>query len=106
MTQRSSPSARALAISALIVGFIVLVVAIATALSGGSDGSSSHHRHGHAGHAVGSQHHQPPKSYVVQTGDTLISIAHKTGVPVVRIEELNPEVDPQILVSGERLKLR
>jgi LysM repeat protein len=42
----------------------------------------------------------------VQSGDTLISIAHRTGVPVVRIEELNPKVDPQILVSGERLKLR
>jgi LysM repeat protein len=36
----------------------------------------------------------------------LISIAHRTGVPVKTIEELNPEVDPQILVAGEELKLR
>ena len=43
---------------------------------------------------------------MVQNGDTLTSIAHETGVPVARIEELNPGVDPQILISGEKLKLR
>jgi LysM repeat protein len=43
---------------------------------------------------------------VVENGDTLTSIAHETGVPVVRIQQLNPEVDPQVLVSGEKLKLR
>ena len=47
-----------------------------------------------------------PATYVVQNGDTLTSIAHKTGVPVSQIEELNPGVDPQILISGEKLKLR
>ena len=43
---------------------------------------------------------------MVQNGDTLISIAHETGVPVAKIQRLNPEVDPQILISGEKLKLR
>ncbi|HYP55056.1 MAG TPA: LysM domain-containing protein, partial [Solirubrobacterales bacterium] len=47
-----------------------------------------------------------PKSYVVQNGDTLTSIAHRMGISVARIQELNPGVDPQILVSGEKLKLR
>jgi LysM repeat protein len=47
-----------------------------------------------------------PKSYEVQSGDTLTSIARKTGVPVATIVRLNPGVDPQILISGEELKLR
>ncbi|MEA2351873.1 MAG: LysM domain, partial [Thermoleophilaceae bacterium] len=44
--------------------------------------------------------------YVVKTGDTLGSIAQKTGVPVEKLQELNPTLDPQALVSGQRIKLR
>ena len=47
-----------------------------------------------------------PKSYEVQSGDTLTSIARETGVPVAVIVKLNPGVDPQILIAGEKLKLR
>ena len=47
-----------------------------------------------------------PKAYVVKNGDTLTAIAHDTGVPVATIQRLNPGVDPQILISGEKLKLR
>ncbi len=47
-----------------------------------------------------------PKSYEVQSGDTLTSIAQETGVPVAVIVKLNPGVDPQILIAGERLKLK
>ena len=43
---------------------------------------------------------------MVKSGDTLVSIAHRTGVPVAHIIALNPEVDPQILIAGETLKLR
>jgi LysM repeat protein len=46
------------------------------------------------------------KKYTVQSGDTLTSIAHKTGIPVAEIQALNPEVDPQILIAGETLKLQ
>jgi LysM repeat protein len=35
-----------------------------------------------------------------------LAIAHRTDVPVARIEMLNPQVDPQILIAGETLKLR
>ena len=44
--------------------------------------------------------------YTIKTGDTLGAIAEKTGVPVERLEELNPELDPQALVAGQRIKLR
>jgi LysM repeat protein len=44
--------------------------------------------------------------YRVKTDDTLDRIAAKTGVPVERLLELNPELDPLALVSGQRIKLR
>ena len=47
-----------------------------------------------------------PASYTVQEGDTLGAIAEKTGVPVETIELLNPEVDPQALIAGQKLDLR
>ena len=48
----------------------------------------------------------PTDVYVVKTGDTLGSIAERTGVPVEKLQELNPELDPQALVSGQKIKLR
>jgi LysM repeat protein len=47
-----------------------------------------------------------PKSYVVQAGDTLGGIADKTGVPLARIQELNPAVDPHAMTTGQTIKLR
>jgi LysM repeat protein len=44
--------------------------------------------------------------YVVQGGDTLNTIAQATGVPIDELLTLNPSVDPQALVSGQRIKLR
>lgn len=107
MSQRSSAPARAIAVAALVCGFLVLAVVIATSLGGEgekgrSGGGSPAGRVTQGGAGEG----ETPKSYVVQNGDTLTSIAHRMGIPVSRIQELNPGVDPQILVSGEKLKLR
>jgi LysM repeat protein len=46
------------------------------------------------------------RNYVVKPGDSFGSIAERTGVSVAQLEELNPEVDPQALVVGQRIKLR
>lgn len=44
--------------------------------------------------------------YVVKTGDTLGDIGDKTGIPVEKLQELNTDLDPQALVSGQKIKLR
>jgi hypothetical protein len=44
--------------------------------------------------------------YRVQLNDTLGLISEKTGVPVETLEVLNPELDPQNLVVGQRIRLR
>ena len=48
----------------------------------------------------------PTRNYTVKSGDTLGSISEKTGIPVDKLQELNPELDPQQLVSGQKIKLR
>jgi LysM repeat protein len=45
-------------------------------------------------------------TYTVKLNDTLGLISEKTGVSVERIEELNPELDPQNLIVGQKIKLR
>lgn len=44
--------------------------------------------------------------YVVRAGDSLSTISVKTGIPVARLESLNPSVDPNSLQTGQRLRLR
>jgi len=102
MENRATAPARVLATFALVAAFLILVVVVATSLDGDSGGR------GAASEATTKRAppREAPASYVVQNGDTLTSIAHRTGVSVARIQQLNPGIDPQILVSGEKLKLR
>lgn len=44
--------------------------------------------------------------YTVKAGDTLGSIAERNGTTVDRLLELNPDLDAQSLVSGQKIKLR
>jgi hypothetical protein len=46
------------------------------------------------------------RRYTVRPGDTPSSIADKTGVPLEDILRLNPDLDPQTLSPGQRIKLR
>ena len=104
MEKRTSAFARIFAAVALAGAVVVVIVAIAGSL-GGSDSST---RSGSGG-SHSSQHRKPKttaKAYVVKSGDTLVAIAHRTGVPVAHILALNPDVDPQILRAGQTLKLR
>jgi LysM repeat protein len=91
------------AVAALALAAIVVVVAIGGVL-GGDSGSDRHGRANHARKAAEKRH--VPATYEVQSGDTLVSIAHRMGVSVRTIEDLNPQADPQILIAGEVLKLR
>jgi len=47
-----------------------------------------------------------PRRYIVKAGDTPSAIAEKTGVPLTEILRLNPDLDPQTLSPGQRIRLR
>jgi len=99
--------ARILALAALAAAIVaIVVVASNTDLHSDSGKNGGNQKT----QAQNQQKQKKPrtkaKTYTVQSGDTLISIAHQTGVPVAELQALNPEVDPQILVAGETLKLQ
>jgi LysM repeat protein len=104
MKKRTSFFARILAALSLVAAVVAVVVLVSAGLKDDSSGK---------GHHSGSTAKQEPTrqrtkaaTYEVKTGDTLIAIAHRTGIPVSELLALNPEVDPQILIAGEKLKLR
>ncbi len=45
-------------------------------------------------------------TYTIKTNDTLSGIAAETGTTVEGLQELNPELDAQALVAGQKIKLR
>lgn len=86
-----------------LLAALVAVVAVIQASSPGSSSSAPPTRtavHHPARHA-----RPRPSSYVVQPGDTLSVIAAKTHVSLATIQQLNPNVDPQALQTGQRIKL-
>lgn len=101
MEKRTSAFARTFAAVALAGAVVVVIVAISSSLGGSGDATKVRDQPTHKNRPK-----TKAKTYVVKSGDTLVSIAHRTGVPVAHILALNPEVDPQILIAGETLKLR
>ena len=108
--------ARYLAPLALFASFIALVVVVGTAGSGDDDPPPSAARTRPSAPAPARapvpalrRTPAPPRAgtvYVVKRGDLLSTIAEQTGVPSSRLLELNPEMEPQSLVPGQRLKIR
>lgn len=119
-TERRTP-ARVLAPLALVAFGLALLLIVASAGGGDdepSNGSASQQEQRDLELAKEKRRRQksderregqgklPQDIYVVKSGDTLGSIAEKTGVPVEKLQDLNPELDPQALVSGQKIKLR
>jgi len=55
----------------------------------------------------GKGHKRPGvRMYTIQSGDTLASIATKTGTTVARLEQLNRGIDPTALRVGEKIRVQ
>lgn len=94
--------ARVLAVLAVAGTAIALVLVISGSTESDEKAGSSK---GAGQRPPREQRQETPDNYVVQPGDSLGSIAVKVGVPVDRIEKLNPDIDPQALPSGATLEL-
>jgi LysM repeat protein len=46
------------------------------------------------------------RTYTVKPGDTPSGIAEATGVPLSQLLALNPNLDPQSLTVGQKIRLR
>lgn len=101
--------ARLAAPIALVVVAIASLLVVAGAGTGGDDGDRASETSERTSTEQTTERKRPPRrasNYTVKTGDTLGAIAEKTGVDVETLQELNPELDPQALVSGQKIKLR
>jgi hypothetical protein len=96
-----APVALVLAVGA--VGYV-----IASSTGSGSDGGSGTPERSEQRPRQGDQQRQRRQRtfYRVKLNDTLGLIAEKTDVAVEQLEALNPELDPQNLVVGQRIRLR
>ena len=116
---RHPSPARLLAPIALIVFGVALLLIISSGGSGSSStssgpnsaekhdiGSTSTTKHSTKTSTSSTTKETSKSVYIVKTGDTLGAIAETTGVPVERLQQLNPGLDQFSLVAGQRIKLR
>jgi LysM repeat protein len=88
-----------IALAATIAGTYAIVHQGLKAKSTTTHHSGTTHRHAHGKYARA-------KFYVIQGGDSMTSIAAKTGINISTLEDLNPSVEPNALQTGQRLRLR
>ena len=101
--------ARLLAPLALVVctvAFFAVILATGSGDDGGDEGSTAQRTETTKRDRGGRRSRAARRAYTVKTGDSLGKIAEKTGVPLETLQELNPQLDPQALVSGQKIKLR
>jgi LysM repeat protein len=95
-----------------LLGFVVaLLLVVSHSTGGGSSDNGARTNQlspsaSPSARSGGKSSSKGPRFYKVKAGDTPTSIASKTGVSLTQIEQLNPNLDPQALSPGARIKLR
>ena len=92
-----------------LVAFVIALFMVVTSTQtkpGGSDAPNQSSGTTPTASPTGTPRSKGRRRYTVKTGDTPSSIAEKTGVPLEEILRLNPDLDPQTLSPGQRIKLR
>jgi LysM repeat protein len=105
MKRTSKYTARLLAVLAIAAVVVAVIVVVSSFKVDSKEGGKGRGR-AHPAKKQKAPQRTQAKTYTVQSGDTLTAIAHKTGVTVAELQALNPEVDPQILIAGQTLKLK
>jgi LysM repeat protein len=89
-----------------LVAFSVALFMIVQSSQTNSDGESPNRATDSRPTATATPERRGPRRYRVKEGDTPSSIAEKTGVPLEDILRLNPDLDPQTIQPGQRIRLR
>jgi LysM repeat protein len=109
-TRSSSSSARILAPAALAVCAVAVLAVVGGSIGAGdSSGGGTSASETAAQQTTGTATAPRPRqraNYTIQPGDTLGGISEQTGVAVETLQQLNPELDPQALIAGQKIKLR
>jgi hypothetical protein len=104
MSAHQQSQLRLLAPAAIALFAIAFLIVVIASLGGGDETSTSERP------AAAGERERPGTAqrrfYRVRAGDNLALIAEKTGVTLAELRELNPSLDPQALVTGQRVRLR
>jgi LysM domain len=95
---------RAFAVLALIAAFILVIAVVATSDGGGGGHNGDSQKKTHISKAGRRAVHKGV--WIVRPGDTLGAISLKTGIDQATLQALNPDIDPQTLLEGQRIALR
>jgi hypothetical protein len=115
MGAQPQSSIRLLAPAALALFAVIFLVVVISSLGGGDEGSGTSERPAAArerradaerDRSPAREQRGSPRFHVVKPGDNLAAIAQERGVPLEELRLLNPELDPQGLVAGQRVRLR
>jgi LysM repeat protein len=95
---------RAFAVIALAAALVLVVVVVLTTSGDSDNGGNGKATKEHVS-KVGRQAIRKG-AWIVHSGDTLGEISVKTGIDQNTLLQLNPDVDPQALLEGQRIALR
>jgi hypothetical protein len=99
--------ARFVAVFAVLGAFVLVIATIATSGGDGDgDGGDDETSLTGSGPTKKGERALEEGVWVVREGDTLVSISEETGIDLDELVELNSDIDPQQLSTGQRISLR
>ena len=103
----SNWTARILAPLALAVVAVLIVVLVSSSLDSSDDGEKGERdRNTSSGCQPDAEQAVEDGYYVIEAGEDLSIVADRTCIPIDRLEELNPNLDPQLIQIGSCVDLR
>jgi LysM repeat protein len=102
---RPNPFARVVAVVALVAAFFLIVFVIASSGGSSDDSDDSPAVEEASGPTAKGARAVEEGVWVVREGDTLAQISEETGIDVDEILSINPDLDPQALIQGQRIAL-
>ncbi len=91
---------------ALVGALLVFAVLVVTTGSDDGDGGGTKTQTERGGASKGGAKAVQRGVWIVHEGDTLAQISEETGIDVDELLQLNPDLDPQALLQGQRIALR
>ena len=101
---KPNPAVRAFAVLALIAALVLVIVVVAMSVGGSGGGDNGNSRQADVSKA--GRQAVRKGVWIVHSGDTLGEISVKTGIDERTLLQLNPDLDPQALLEGQRIALR
>ena len=102
---KPNPVARLAAVLALVAAVLVFIVLIATTGSDEGDSGGTERQTEQSGPSKAGDRAVQRGVWIVHEGDTLAQISEETGLDVDDLLQLNPDLDPQALIQGQRIAL-